>query len=318
VSCKALRVLLTVLASATLATQAYAQTATDEALGRLEAIDTLRAGILRVPTLTLGVYDSASGVETTAGFGLGFALASLEKRGSAWEAIRLDELRLWIHREASVAFTILDLQQLMLGTDVDHDLCWAAAFVITHGDCQHGGWFGIHAQLLHHAYASLDERWFHRWFEVGAVLSPIGDSFDVDFVRARLPITLGVSLDQVANIRLPSSSESAVRLRGLASLAFVYRFAEYRLELTGALAYRPALAPLDFAGDSAATARVKLAYVWLASLFGSIRAPAQRVYLELRGSHYDKPWLAEQPISDQNLLEITIGLELGMLEITPS
>jgi hypothetical protein len=305
------------LASTALATAAHAQTATDEALGRLEAIDTLRAGILRIPTATLAMRDSASAAETSAGFGFGLALAGLEKRGSAWEAVRLDELRVWTHGEVSLAFTVLDLQQLMLGTDIDHDLCLAAAFVITHGDCQHGGWFGMHAQLLHHAYASETARWFHRWFEVGAVFSPIGDSFDVDFVRARLPITIGVSLDHVAHVALPAN-ERAVRLRGLASLAGVYRFADYRLELTGAVDYRPALAPFDFADDSAATARIKLAYVWLASLFGTIRAPAQRVYLELRGSHFDKPWLAEQPIAGRNLLEITIGFELGVLEVTPS
>jgi hypothetical protein len=305
------------LVSTAFATTVQAQTATDDALARLEAIDTLRAGILRVPTATLAVRDSASAAKTSAGFGLGLALAGLEKRGSAWEAVRLDELRVWTHGEVGLAFSVLDLQQLMFGTDIDHDFCVAAAFVITHGDCLHGGWFGIHAQLFHHAYASETARWFHRWFEVGAVFSPFGDSFDVDFVRARLPITIGVSLDHVANVALPSS-EPAVRLRGLASIAGVYRFADYRLELTGAVDYRPALAPFDFADDSAATARVKLAYVWLASLFGTIRAPAQRVYLELRGSHYDKPWVAEQPIAGRNLLEITIGFELGAFEVTPS
>jgi hypothetical protein len=313
-----LRAALLISALAFVASSARAQTANDEAIARLESIDTLRLGILRVPTATLGFRDEAgSGIDTSAGFGFGLALAGLEKRGSAWEAIRLDEFRVWTHGEVDVAFTALDLEELMIGTDVDHDLCFAALFVITHGDCQHGGWFGVHAQLLHHAYASESARWFHRWFEVGAVLSPLGDSFDVDFVRARMPITLGVSLDQVANIPLPSG-ETAVRLRGLASLAGVLRFADYRLELTGAVEYRPALAPLDFANDSAATARLKLAYVWLASLFGAIRAPAQRAFLEVRTSHWDKPWLSEHPLPARNVLEVTIGFELGVIEVTPS
>jgi hypothetical protein len=303
---------------ALLASTARAQTQNDEAIARLEAIDTLRLGILRVPTATLGLRDTAGeGIDTSAGFGLGLALAGLEKRGTAWEAVRLDEFRVWTHGDVDVSFTLLDLEQLMIGTDVDHELCFAALFVITHGDCQHGGWFGVRAQLLHHAFASENARWFHRWFEVGAVLSPFGDSFDVDFVQARMPITLGVSLDHVANIPLPPG-EAAVRLRGLASLAGVVRFAGYRLELTGALEYRPALAPFDFGDDSAVTARVELAYVWLASLFGAIRAPAQRAYLEVRASHWDKPWLSERPLSGRNVLEVTIGLELGVLEVTPS
>ena len=41
--------------------------ATDEALARLEAIDTLRAGILRIPSVTLGVHDSASAADTAVG-----------------------------------------------------------------------------------------------------------------------------------------------------------------------------------------------------------------------------------------------------------
>jgi hypothetical protein len=298
---------------------ARAEGENDAALARLEAIDTLRFGILRIPTATLGLRDDAASgrADTSAAFGFGFALAGLEKRGTAWEAVRLDQFRVWTHAEVEVAFTLLDLNQLMIGTDIDHDLCIAAPFVITHGDCQHGGWFGIRAQLLHHAYESESARWFHRWFEVGAVVSPFGDSFDVDFVRARLPITLGVSLDQVANVPFPPG-EVAVRLRGLASLAGVLRFADYRLELTGAVDYRPALAPFDFSGDSAASARLRLAYVWLAALFGAIRAPAQRVYLEVRASHWDKPWLSDQAIPTRNTLEITIGFELGLREVTPS
>jgi hypothetical protein len=301
------------------ANAASAQGQNDAALGRLEAIDTIRLGIVRIPTAALGLRDDApsGSANTSAAFGVGFAVAGLEKRGTAWEAVRLDQFRVWTHAEVDVAFTLLDLSQLMIGTDIDHDLCIAAPFVITHGDCQHGGWFGIRAQLLHHAYASESARWFHRWFEVGAVLSPFGDSFDVDFVRARLPITLGVSLDQVANVPVPPG-EAAVRLRGLASLAGVLRFADYRLELTGAVDYRPALAPFDFTGDSATSARLKLAYVWLASLLGSIRAPAQRVYLEARASHWAEPWLSDQPIPARNTLEITIGLELGLREVTPS
>jgi hypothetical protein len=304
---------------ALIANAACAQGQNDAALGRLEAINTLRLGIVRFPTATLGLRDDAGSgsANTSVGFGFGFAVAGLEKRGAAWEAVRLDQFRVWTDAEVDVAFTLLDLNQLMIGTDIDHDLCIAAPFVITHGDCQHGGWFGIRAQLLHHAYASGSARWFHRWFEVGAVLSPFGDSFDVDFVRARVPITLGVSLDQVANVPVPAG-EAAVRLRGLASLAGVLRFANYRLELTGALEYRPALAPFDFAGDSAASARLRLAYVWLAALFGSIRAPAQRVFLEARASHWAKPWLSDQPIPARNLLEITIGFELGLRSVTPS
>jgi hypothetical protein len=304
---------------ALVASAARAQSQNDAALARLEAIDTLRFGILRIPTATLGLRDDApsGSANTSAAFGFGVALAGLEKRGTAWEAVRLDHFRVWTHSEIDVAFTLLDLSQLMIGTDIDHDLCIAAPFVITHGDCQHGGWFGIRAQLLHHAYGSESARWFHRWFEVGAVLSPFGDSFDVDFVRARMPITLGVSLDHVANVPVPAG-EAAVRLRGVASLAGVLRFAEYRLELTGAVDYRPALAPFDFAGDSATSARLKLAYVWLAALFGAIRAPAQRLYLEARASHWDKPWLSDQPIPARNTLEITIGFELGLREVTPS
>lgn len=307
-------VLLATLGSAA----ASAQGENDAMLARLEAIDTLRAGILRIPTATLGLRDeTASDAERSAGFGFGFALAGLEKRGAAWEAVRLDAFRVWTHGEVDVAFSVLDVNQWMFGTNLDHEFCAAALFVNTHGDCQHGGWFGVRAELFHHAFASDSKRWFHRWFELGAVLSPFGDSFDIDFVRARLPITLGVSLDHVANVTLPRD-EAQVRLRGLASLAGVVRFADASLELTGALEYRPALAPFDLEDDVAAGARIRLAYVWLAALLGAIRAPAQRVYLEARASHWDRPWLSDQPIPARNTLEITIGLELGLREITPS
>jgi hypothetical protein len=300
------------------ATIAHAQGENDAMLARLEAIDTVRLGILRIPTATLGLRDrTRRDAEHSAGFGFGFAVAGLEKRGTAWEAVRLDNLRAWTHGEVDVAFTLLDMSQLMFGTNIDHEFCTAALFVISHGDCQHGGVLGVRAEVLHHAYASESGRWFHRWFELGAVLSPLGDSFDIDFVKARMPITLGVSLDHVANVRLPPG-EASVRLRGLASLAGVVRFADARLELTGAVEYRPAVAPFDFSDDNAASARIKLSYVWLAALLGAIRAPAQRVYLEARASHWDHPWLSDVPIAGRNTLEITIGLELGLREVTPS
>jgi hypothetical protein len=300
------------------ASSAHAQTDTDLALERLEAIDTIRAGILR-PAFTLGLRDGpgSDDAHVSAAPSFGFALASLEKRGTAWEAFRLDHFRAWTHGQVDVAFTLLDLSQEMLGTDVDHDLCWAAFAVISHGDCQHGGIFGVRAEVLHHAYASESARWFHRWFELGGVFSFFGDSFDVDFVRARLPITLGASLDQIANVALPTG-EASVRLRGLASLAGVVRFAGYRWELTGGVDYRPALAPFDFTDDYAIEARLKLSYVWLAALLGEIRSSAQRVYLEARGSHWQKPWLSEHPVPARDTVEITIGIELTLRSITPS
>ena len=292
---------------------AHAQTSTDAAWERLEAINGLRLGIFR-PLATLALHSNA---DASAGFGAGVALVSLEKRGSAWEGVRLDSFRGWTHGEADVAFTLLDVTQEMLGTDVDHDACLAALPVLFLGDCQHGGVFGFRAQLLHHAYESESHRWFHRWFELGAVLSFFGNSFDVDFVRARLPLTLGVSLDQVANIRLPAG-EAPLHLRGVASLAFVLRVADYAVELTGAFDFRPSLAPFDVGDDYALAARARVAYVWLGAWFGAIRGAAQRVYFEVQASHWEKPWLADQPFATENNLELTIGFELTLRNLTPS
>lgn len=294
-----------------------AQTATDAAWERLEAIDTLRVGVLR-PSGALALRQGAGAdSDPSAAVGFGFALAALEKRGAAWEAIRLDGVRIWPGDGVDVAFTALDLAQAMIGTDADRDVCLAALPVIFLGDCQHGGQLGFRAQLLQHAYDSESKRWFHRWFELGAVVSLFGDSFDVDFVRARLPITLGVSLDHVANITLPAS-ESKVHLRGIASLGGIVRLADYRLELSGAVDYRPSFAPFDAADDYAVAAHAKFAYVWLSSLFGELRSSVQRIYLEVRADHWEKPWLADRPFGGRESYQITAGFELSLRSVTPS
>ena len=297
---------------------AQAQTERDFAIERLESINALWLFKLRPSaTLALGSAADGGGLEAAGAGGIGLAVVGLEKRGTAWEALRLDRLQPWSYGGLDLAFTFVDVQQEMIGTDADHDVCFAALPVIALGDCLYGGVIGLRAQLLHHAYESASERWFHRWFELGAVFSFFGDAFDVDFVDARLPITLGVSLDQVANVPLPDSDDG-LRLRGLAELALTHRFAGYRHELTAAVSFRPALAPFEFGDDYAVEGRVRIAYVWLAALLGSIRSTAQRVYLEVRASHWQKPWLAEQPGLGKNSLTISLGFELSLRNLTPS
>ena len=282
---------------------------------RLEAIGTLQLGVLR-PAGLLGLAADGGDDPVIGGGGLGFALVSLEKRGTAWEGVRLDAARYWSYGSFELGFTLIDIDQEMIGTDVDHDLCFAALPVIALGDCQYGGVFGLHAQLLSHHFDSESSRWFHRWFEVGGVISPFGDSFDVDFVRARMPITLGVSLDHVAGVSLPAD-DSAVRLRGLAGLEGLLRWSGYRMELRAGFDYRPALAPFA-AADYALEARLRLAYIWLAPLLGGIKPTVQRVYLELRGSHWQRPWLSDRPALGQNGLELELGFELSLRGVTPS
>ena len=294
---------------------ARAQTDEDRAIERLEALGTLQLGVIRAAGL-LGIAADGGEDSPFGGGGLGFALVHLEKRGTAWEGLRLDALHYWSYGSFEVAFTLIDVDQEMIGTDVDHHLCFAALPVIALGDCQYGGVFGLHAQLLSHRFDSESSRWFHRWFELGAVISPFGDSFDADFVHARMPITLGVSLDHVAGVPLPDD-EAAVRLRGLAALEGVLRLAGYRMELQAGFDYRPALAPFA-ADDYALEARLRLAYIWLAPLLGSIKPTAQRIYLELRGSHWQRPWLSDRPALGQNGLEIELGIELSLRGVTPS
>lgn len=288
-----------------------AQTETDYAEERLKEVNTLWALRLR-PMATLAIAEEVAGAG-----GVGFTAAGLEKRGAAWDALRLDRLQLWSGGELEIAFTAFSAQQIMLGTDIDHDLCMAAAPVVAFGDCLYGGWFGWHLQLLRFVHETSSGRWFHRYAEAGVVFSFIGDSFARDFVTLRLPITLGLSVEAVNNTPLPPG-EARTRLRGLAELALVHRFAGYRHELTSAVAFRPALAPFDFAEDFAVEARVRIAYVWLARLAGTINEPAQRVYLELRASRWEKPWLAEQPFLGKNSVQITAGFELTLADITPS
>ncbi|HKU44890.1 MAG TPA: hypothetical protein VJR89_42315 [Polyangiales bacterium] len=304
---KLLAALLLLLAAC--AGSAQAQKPADEAIERLEAIGALQLGVLR-PSGLLAVSETAAG-----GGGLGATALGLEKRGFAAEVVRVDRARYLSYGTFDLAFTVVDIEAWMIGTDVDHALCVAAA-VIVFGDCQHGGAFGLHAQLFQHAFDGASSRWFHRWFEVGGVISPLGDSFDVDFVRGRLPLTLAVSLDQVAGVPLPEA-ERALHLRGLVELSGVLRSADYRWELRAGLEYRPSLAPFA-ASDYALGARARIAYVWLAALLGSLRTTAQRVYLETRGSHWQRPWLSDRPWLGENGLEIELGFELSARAITPS
>lgn len=293
----------------------HAQGDADQALERLEAIGTVQLGVLR-PAGLLGLAADGGDDSVFGGGGIGFALVHLEKRGTAWEAVRLDAARYWSYESFELGFTVIDIDQEMIGTDIDHDLCFAALPVIALGDCQYGGVFGLHAQLFSHRFDTASSRWFHRWFELGGVISPFGDSFDADFVHGRMPIRLGVSLDHVAGVPLPAD-ESAVRLRGLAGVEGLLRWAGYRMELRAAFDYRPALAP--FASDDyALEARLRLAYIWLAPLLGSIKATAQHVYLELRGSHWQRPWLSDRPALGENGFEIEIGFELSLRGVTPS
>ena len=293
---------------------AHAQGEADQAMERLEAIGTLQLGVVR-PAGLLGIAADG-GAEVFGGGGLGFALVKLEKRGTAWEGLRLDTARYMSYGSFELGFTLIDIAEEMIGTDVDHDLCFAALPVIALGDCQYGGVFGLRAQLLSHRFDSESSRWFHRWFELGGIISPFGDTFDVDFVRARMPITLGVSLDHVAGVTLPAD-ESAVRLRGLAGLEGLVRWAGYRLELRAGFDYRPALAPFA-AADYALEGRLRLAYIWLAPLLGSIKPTAQNIYLELRGSHWQRPWLSDRPALGENGLTLELGFELSLRGVTPS
>jgi hypothetical protein len=299
---------------------ALAQDAADRALERLEAIDVLRVGVLRpagVLVLRPGAREQAG--EVTGGVSLGFAAAALEKKGAAWEALRIDRLQILGDGVTELAYTLLDLQLVMLGKDQDDALCAASVPVFVLGDCIEGGVFGLRAQLLHQAHDFDSARWFHRYLELGAVLNLLGDSFDVDFVQRRLPLLFGVSLDHVANVDLPEG-EHGLRLRGVAGLDALVRFADHRLELLAAGRYRPALAPFDAVDDFALEGNVRLSYLWLAPILGAIRATAQRVFLQLQIEHWSKPWLAESAAvasAPGASWQVMLGLELTARNLTP-
>jgi hypothetical protein len=280
-------------------------------------VNLARAGVIRASG-TLGIRLSPhSGRELDGAPGLGFALAALDKRGAEAEVLRLDRLRYWAEGRLDVAFSAVDVGAEMLGTDVDHNLCAAALPIVALGDCQHGGAFGLRAELFHHAYESTGHRWLNRWLELGTVWNLWGNSFDVDFVKHRLPILIGASLDHAAGAKLPAGEES-VHLRGAAGVDAAFRFAGFRAELLGSLRYRPSLAPFDAVHDYALEGNVRLAYIWLAALFGAVRPTAQRLYLDVRATHWEKPWFSDRTALARNVIEATLGLELTLRNVTPN
>jgi hypothetical protein len=303
-----------------LADSALGQDAADRALERFEAINLLRVGVLRPATVLVLRPDArAPASELTAGISLGLAAAALEKKGAAWEALRIDRLEILGDGVTELAYTLVDLQLVMLGKDQDGALCMASVPLFFLGDCVEGGVFGLRAQFLHQAHDFDSARWFHRYLELGAVLSPLGDSFDVDFVQHRLPLLFGVSLDHAANIDLPEG-EQGLHLRGVAGLDAVVRFADYRMELLAGGRYRPSLAPFDVGDDLALEGTVRLSYLWLAPILGAIRATAQRLFLQLEVEHWSKPWLADRATAaaaPETTWQVMLGLELTARNLTP-
>jgi hypothetical protein len=308
-----------------LAGAAHAQLSEDEseaddaAFERLEAINVLRLGVLRGAGLVLVRPEAPDGVDdVNGGASLGLAVAALEKKGAAWEALRLDRAQ-WLGADRfELAYTLFDLQMAMFGSDQDGALCMAAVPVIALGDCVGGGVLGVRLMLLHQAHDFDSARWFHRWAELGLVLSPIGDNFDVDFVQGRMPILLGASLDHVANVTLPADEPELV-LRGALGIDAVARLAGQRVELLASTRLRPALAPFRPGRDFAAEASVQLAYLWLDAWFGSLRPTAQRLFLRAAISRWQKPWLADRAshTASKTTLEAGLGLELTARGVTP-
>ena len=293
--------------------------ADDAAFERLEAINVLRLGVLRGAGVVLARPDAPDGVDdVNGGASLGLAIAALEKKGAAWEALRLDRAQ-WLGADRfELAYTLLDLQMVMLGSDQDGALCMAAVPVVALGDCVSGGLLGLRLMLLHQAHDFDSARWFHRWAELGLVLSPIGDNFDVDFIRGRMPILLGASLDHVANVPLPADEPELV-LRGALGIDAVARLAGQRIELLASTRLRPALAPFRPGRDFGAEASVQLAYLWLDAWFGSLRPTAQRLFLRAAISRWQKPWLADRAshAGSKTTLEAVLGLELTARGVTP-
>jgi hypothetical protein len=298
---------------------ALGQDADDQATERFEAINSWRIGVLRpAAVLVLRPDAPAPASELTSGISLGLAATALEKKGAAGEALRIDRLEVLADGVAELAYTLLDLQLVMLGTDQDDALCIASITLFTHGDCVAGGVFGLRGQLLQQAHDFDSARWFHRYVELGAVLSLFGDSFDVDFVQHRLPFLVGVSLDHVANVPLPEA-DRGVRLRGVAGFDAVLRFASQRLELLAGGRYRPSLAPFEVGDDFAVEANARLSYLWLGPIFGAIRATAQRVFVQLQVEHWSKPWLASRATaaSTDTTWQAMLGFELTLRNVTP-
>jgi hypothetical protein len=139
----------------------------------------------------------------------------------------------------------------------------------------------------------------------------------VDFVEHRLPILIGASLDHVANVKLPSG-EAPVHLRGAAGVDGAFRFAGFRAELLASLRYRPSLAPFDAIHDYAVEGDVRLAYIWLAALFGAVRPAVQRLYVDVRATHWEKPWFSDRTALARNVIEATLGFELTLRDGTPN
>jgi hypothetical protein len=299
---------------------ALGQDAADRARERLEAINVLRVGVLRpAGVLVLRPDARAPASEVAAGVSLGLAAAALEKKGAAWEALRIDRLEILTDGVTELAYTLVDLQLVMLGSDQDDALCMASVPVFVLGDCVEGGVFGLRAQLLHQAHDFDSARWFHRYLELGGVLNLLGDSFDVDFVQHRLPLLFGVSLDHVANVDLPEG-ERGLRLRGVAGLDALVRFADSRMELLVGARYRPSLAPFDIRDDFALEGNARLSYLWLAPILGAIRATAQRVFVQLQVEHWSKPWLADSApaaAAPEVSWQVMLGLELTARNLTP-
>lgn len=291
----------------------------DAAFERLEAINVLRLGVLRGAGVVLARSDAADGVdEVSGGASLGLAVAALEKKGAAWEALRLDRAQ-WLGGDrVELAYTLLDLQMVMLGSDQEGAPCMAAVPVVALGDCVDGGLFGLRALLLHQAHDFDSARWFHRWAELGLVLSPIGDAFDVDFVQGRMPILLGASVDHVANVALPAG-EPEVVLRGALGIDAVARLSDQRIELLASARLRPSLAPFRPGREFGAEASLQLAYLWLDAWLGSLRPTAQRLFLRATASRWQRPWLADRisHAGSKTTLEAVLGLELTGRGVTP-
>jgi len=307
------------IAALATASAARAQDDDDAALERLEAINVLRVGMLRGQGVLVQRPDAPDGVDALHGGGsLGFVLAALEKKGAAWQALRLDRAQ-WLGKgRVELAYSLVDVQMAMLGSDQDGALCMAALPVVALGDCVEGGLVGLRAQLLHQAHDFDSARWFHRWAELGLVLSPIGDAFDVDFVQGRMPILLGASLDHVANVPLPAD-EPHVALRGVLGVDVVTRMLGQRLELLVSARLRPALAPLRPGDDLAAEADLQLGYLWLDAVLGSQRPTVHRLFLRASVAHWSKPWLADRAsrAAAETTLEAVLGIELTGRSVTP-
>jgi hypothetical protein len=243
----------------------------------------------------VGGFDAQHGAEQAVyGGWLRFIGATSEVKGGLVHAAHL-ELALWgrdARFDGGVALTLLDARQLSLGQkNGGGGLCLPGFAIAFWGDCRaDSGWLFARVALLRGAKDLRSKHGGVQWAALGLGVDLAPRRFGADFMRWRLPLSLG--LDIASLFSVPRDEMRWAVSRPYLRFEPMWRSADHRWEISAEAAARPRIDA--FTEDLHLRGRLRVAWLTLVRA-GRNNGNLLRLYLQLRYDYRSRPEAALSP-----------------------